>query len=73
VEDGHPRFTEREKDFADFTYEDRSGHMRYMLRDAGVEIDEAWTSSTTYHIEVKGTLSTCSEPFFVSQNQVDLV
>lgn len=73
VEDGHPRFTERERDFTDFTYPDRSGHMKELLREAHVELNAEWSNSTTYHLEVKTTIGRCSEPFFVSQNQVDMV
>jgi hypothetical protein len=73
VEDGHPRFSGEERRFADFTYRDRSGQMRRLLREVGVELDAEWSSSTTFHLEVKTTLGPDCEPFFVSQNQVDLV
>jgi len=72
-EDGHPRFRQLERDFADFTYLDSSLQMMVLLREAGVELDARWSSMTTYHLEVKATLDQCREPFFVSQNQVDLV
>ncbi|KAF4442132.1 hypothetical protein FACUT_2240 [Fusarium acutatum] len=73
VEAGHPRFTEREKDFSDFTYQDRFGHMKVLLREAGVDVVADWSHDTTFHLEVKATLGPCSEPCFVSQNQLDKV
>ncbi|KAF5249653.1 hypothetical protein FANTH_4961 [Fusarium anthophilum] len=73
VEAGHPRFTEREKDFSDFTYKDRFGQMKVLLREAGVDVVADWSYDTTFHLEVKATLGPCSEPCFVSQNQLDKV
>ncbi|KAI3575020.1 hypothetical protein IWW34DRAFT_883376 [Fusarium oxysporum f. sp. albedinis] len=71
VEAGHPRFTEREKDFSDFTYQDRFGQMKGVLREAGMDVIVEWTHNTKFHLEVKATLGPCSEPCFVSQNQLD--
>ncbi|KAJ4030372.1 hypothetical protein NW753_013911 [Fusarium oxysporum] len=71
VEAGHPRFTEREKDFSDFTYQDRFGQMKGVLREAGMDVIVEWTHDTKFHLEVKATLGPCSEPCFVSQNQLD--
>jgi hypothetical protein len=73
--DAHfPPFTGRkEKDFADFTYQDNYGLMRGALRVAGVPLRPEWSNNTTYHLEVKTTQEDCAEPFFISQNQVDLV
>ncbi|KAF5550145.1 hypothetical protein FPHYL_9467 [Fusarium phyllophilum] len=71
VEAGHPRFTEREKDFSDFTYQDRFGQMKVLLQEAGVDVVAGWSHDTTFHLEVKATLGPCSEPCFVSQNQLD--
>lgn len=74
VEAGHPRFARPEKDFSDFTYLDRSGHMKEVLRDAGMDVNAEWSHTTTFHLEVKATLGPCSEvPLFVSQNQLDKV
>lgn len=73
VEAGHPRFAEREGDFADFTYLDRFGHMKEVLREAGVYVNAEWSHTTTFHFEVKATLGPCSEAFFVSQNQLGKV
>ncbi|KAF5689039.1 hypothetical protein FDENT_4541 [Fusarium denticulatum] len=73
VEAGHPRFTEREKDFSDFTYQDHFGQMKIFLQEAGVEVVADWSHDTTFHLEVKATLGPCSEPCFVSQNQLDKV
>ncbi|KAF5723298.1 hypothetical protein FMUND_1932 [Fusarium mundagurra] len=71
VEAGHPRFTEREKDFSDFTYQDNFGQMKVLLQEAGVDVVAGWSHDTTFHLEVKATLGPCSEPCFVSQNQLD--
>ncbi|RKL19789.1 hypothetical protein BFJ68_g3268 [Fusarium oxysporum] len=71
VEAGHPRFTGREKDFSDFTYQDRFGQMKGVLREAGMDVIVEWTHNTKFHLEVKATLGPCSEPCFVSQNQLD--
>ncbi|RYO93890.1 hypothetical protein DL762_000845 [Monosporascus cannonballus] len=68
---GHPRFEGCQGDFADFTYLDRSGHMREALREAGVEPNAEWSNDTKFHLEVKATLGHCAEAFFVSQNQLD--
>lgn len=73
AEAGHPRFAELERDFADFTYLDRFGHMKEVLREAGVYVNAEWSHNTTFHFEVKATLGPCSETFFVSQNQLDKV
>ncbi|KAM0085838.1 hypothetical protein ACKRZS_001820 [Fusarium odoratissimum] len=73
VEAGHPRFTEREKDFSDFTYQDCFGQMKGVLREAGMDVIVEWTHNTKFHLEVKATLGPCSEPCFVSQNQLDKV
>jgi len=72
-EAGHPRFTALQKDFADFTYSDRHGHMRKILHDAGVKLHPQWSNNTTFHLEVKATLGQCADAFYVSQNQVDKV
>src|SRR6478735_5416387 len=73
VEAGHPRFTEREKDFSDFTYQDRFGQMKGLLREAGIDATDEWSHNTKFHLEAKTTLGPCSEPCFVSQNQLDKV
>lgn len=38
-EAGHPPFTGRQKDYADFTYCDRFGRMRKALQEAGVKLN----------------------------------
>jgi hypothetical protein len=73
VENGYQPFTLPEGQFADFTYLDRSGDMRAFLQVAGVELNPEWSRSTTYHVEVKTTTIDDKEPFFVSQNQVNMV
>ncbi|RYP88497.1 hypothetical protein DL769_000264 [Monosporascus sp. CRB-8-3] len=70
-EAGHPRFKGRQRDFSDFTYLDRFGHMREALRRVGVEPNAEWSNNTKFHLEVKATLGHCAEAFFVSQNQLD--
>lgn len=47
--------------------------MRAALLDAGVVSNAAWSNATKFHLEVKSTLGPCTEPMFVSQNQVDKV
>ncbi|KAK2686428.1 hypothetical protein QWA68_014817 [Fusarium oxysporum] len=73
VENGYQPFTLPEGQFADFTYLDRSGDMRAFLQVAGVELNPEWSRSTTYHVEVKTTTVDDKEPFFVSQNQVNMM
>ncbi|KAH7142143.1 hypothetical protein EDB81DRAFT_899719 [Dactylonectria macrodidyma] len=73
AENGHPPFCLPERDYTDFTYLDHSHHMRAFLQDAGLEIDAEWSSSTTYHLEVKTTVGDCSDVFFASQNQVNMM
>ncbi|KAG5656873.1 hypothetical protein KAF25_011042 [Fusarium avenaceum] len=73
VENGYEPFTLPEGQFADFTYLDHSGYMRAFLLVAGLEPNAEWSSSTTYHVEVKTTTSDGKEPFFVSQNQVNMM
>jgi hypothetical protein len=70
---GYLPFTEGEKMFADFTYLDSSGYMKDILSAAGTKLREGWSRSTTYHLEIKTTLEGCKEPFFVSQNQLNMV
>lgn len=70
-EAGYPFFTEDEKDFADFTYLDSSGHMKEVLQAANLDLRGQWSSSTTYHLEIKTTSENCDDPFFMSQNQLD--
>ncbi|EWZ40986.1 hypothetical protein FOZG_06413 [Fusarium oxysporum Fo47] len=59
------------RDFSDFTYQDRFGQMKGVLREAGMDVIVEWTHNTKFHLEVKATLGPCSEPCFVSQNQLD--
>lgn len=73
VENGHPCFTQNEGDFADFTYTDHNGHMNAFLLRAGVDVGDMWSTSTTYHLEVKTTVNGCDEAFYISQNQVNMV
>ncbi|KAJ3531643.1 hypothetical protein NM208_g6992 [Fusarium decemcellulare] len=73
VENGHPPFKLPEGQFSDFTYIDHSGQMKVFLQEGGLNLNTEWSSSTTYHLEVKTTAGSCSEPFFVSQNQVNMM
>lgn len=47
--------------------------MQTLLDLWGLEMKAAWSRSTTYHLEVKTTTGDYNEPFFVTQNQVDMV
>lgn len=47
--------------------------MKRVLRTAGVDIADELHAGATYHLEVKTTQGSCGDPFFVSQNQVDMV
>ncbi|RSM01630.1 hypothetical protein CDV31_011271 [Fusarium ambrosium] len=73
VENGHPPFTERERDFADFTYLDTHGYVKEFLLQAGLDLNPAYGSRTTYHLEVKTTTGGDGEIFNVSQNQVNMM
>jgi hypothetical protein len=74
---GHPQFTELERDFADFTYIDTEKALTRLLIAGGYSRAEEWLSTSerpiTYHLEVKSTNEACEEPFFMSNNQVDMV
>ena len=71
--DGHPRFTQDERLFADFTYADRSGSMREALRRADVPVSPAWSNNTTYHFEVKTTPGEYDADMFLRESQVQKV
>ncbi|KAM6516418.1 hypothetical protein FALCPG4_014601 [Fusarium falciforme] len=73
VENGHPPFTGLERDFSDFTYLDTHGHMKEFLLQAGLDLNPAYASNTTYHLEVKTTTGGVGEIFYVSQNQVNMM
>ncbi|KAH6867174.1 hypothetical protein B0T10DRAFT_611919 [Thelonectria olida] len=73
AEAGHPSFTLPEGQFTDFTYLDHSGQMRAFLQVGGLDLDPKWSSSTTYHLEVKTTAGDCSDVFFASQNQINMM
>jgi hypothetical protein len=68
-------FVEREKDFADFTYPDTSRKLTELLMAHGsLQNASHWLSSPiTYHLEVKSTPELFSEPFYISNNQVNKV
>ncbi|KAL5344927.1 hypothetical protein ACLOAV_009880 [Pseudogymnoascus australis] len=73
----HPNspFTDSEKDYADFTYSDTDGSLTELLVKFGFLHDvETWLSNPPrYHLEVKSTSESCSEPFYMSNNQVGKV
>lgn len=73
MESDHPPFVEKEKNYADFTYVDQSCRLKAYLQEAGLESNEEWSNSTTYHLEVKSTTGDGNEPFHVSQNQLMMV
>lgn len=47
--------------------------MKEMLGQLEAQTAAMWSTSTTYHLEVKTTAGACNEACFVSQNQVDMV
>jgi hypothetical protein len=47
--------------------------MKEFLLRAGLDLNPAYTSNTTYHLEVKTTTGGVGEIFYVSQNQVNMV
>jgi hypothetical protein len=76
VEAGHPPFTERERDYADFTYIDSEWTLTKLLSETEFKITDTWPRSSkppTYHLEVKSTTEKCEEPFYMSNNQVEKV
>ncbi|KAH6627198.1 hypothetical protein B0J18DRAFT_465142 [Chaetomium sp. MPI-SDFR-AT-0129] len=70
---GYPEFMQSEKDFSDFTYRDTLGYMKTALNQLGIGTEAAWSRSTTYYLEAKTTTGAANEPFFASQNQVDMM
>lgn len=66
-----------ERDFADFTYFDSKGALTRLLLDSGLKIAQGWLVNfdkpPTYHLEIKATTEKCSEPFYMSNNQVEKV
>lgn len=73
ADQNYPPFTQNEGGFTDFTYVDHSWQMKTFLEGSAFGVDTAWSNTTTYHLEVKTTTGGCGEPFFVSQNQLDMV
>lgn len=72
VEKGYPVFLGDESKTADFTYTDEEGRMLSLLGLSSYAQD--WGNKhVTYHIEVKGTVLEFSEPFHMSQHQMDMV
>ncbi|KAF5513004.1 hypothetical protein CGCA056_v012212 [Colletotrichum aenigma] len=71
VEKGYPDFLEDESKTADFTYTDENGRM---LPAMGLPSHtQDWGDKhITYYIEVTGTVFDVSEPFHVSQHQMDM-
>lgn len=74
---GHPPFTWLERDFADFTYMDTERALTRLLIAGGYSRAEEWLCNSEqpikYHLKVKSTYEACEEPFFNSNNQVDMV
>jgi len=64
--------------FADFTIRDLSGRFTDWLVERGCKQPKEWLGkngkdSITYSIEVKATYGSRTEPFHISQNQIDMV
>ncbi|KAI8273021.1 hypothetical protein K4K59_010968 [Colletotrichum sp. SAR11_240] len=71
VEKGYSDFEGDESKTADFTYTDEEGRMLPVMGLPSPAQD--WGDKhITYHIEVKGTVLENSEPFHISQHQMDL-
>ncbi|KAK3897052.1 hypothetical protein C8A05DRAFT_20103, partial [Staphylotrichum tortipilum] len=66
-------FRGRQEDFADFTYDDRDGAMRRLLRAANAPVNPAWTSRTRFHIEAKATLGNGGADMFLRASQLQKV
>lgn len=67
------RFGGREKDYADFTFHDAAGRLTEYLSARGLTDASKWAENPpTYHLEVKTTKGPRNEPFFMSNNQVDM-
>jgi hypothetical protein len=77
VEARRSQFDGAEADFADFTYKDITGSLTRIFLDQGITAADAWLrdldNPITYHLEVKSTVGDCSEPFYMSNNQVEKV
>ncbi|KAH0427347.1 heterokaryon incompatibility [Colletotrichum camelliae] len=71
VAKGYPDFLGDESKTADFTYKDEGGRMLSVIGLSSFAKD--WRDKhITYHIEVKGTVLEVSEPFHMSQHQMDM-
>ncbi|KAI7658189.1 hypothetical protein KC319_g9307, partial [Hortaea werneckii] len=75
-EHGFPAFSGVEADHADFTVTDYQVCQRisnYLINEGVVDRENfAGRKVTAYHIEVKATMGRCSEPFSLSDAQLDL-
>ncbi|KAJ0291982.1 hypothetical protein COL940_000280 [Colletotrichum noveboracense] len=71
VEKGYPDFLGDESKTADFTYTDEKGRMLPVMG-LSPHAQDSGDKHVTYHIEVKGTVLDFSEPFHMSQHQMDM-
>ncbi|KAF3797306.1 hypothetical protein GCG54_00009277 [Colletotrichum gloeosporioides] len=71
VEKGYPDFLGDESKTADFTYTDEEGRMLPVMG-LSSHAQDGRHKHITYHIEVKGTVLEFSEPFHMSQHQMDM-
>ncbi|KAL9093859.1 MAG: hypothetical protein Q9165_003782 [Trypethelium subeluteriae] len=72
---GLPTFSERERDYSEFTVSDSSvtQAITNWLTLSGFTEANAWDGrEMTYHLEVKTTTGECNDPFMMSNNQLDL-
>jgi hypothetical protein len=59
---------------SDIIYEDQESALTQLLIDSGYLRDEIWNGQCPkYHIEVKATTGFADAPFFVSQNQFNMM
>jgi hypothetical protein len=73
---GFPRFVEKEKDYADFTYKDTQKCFAKLIKWGALKAANRCFNMDqiiTYHLEVKSTDNDCDEPYFMSNNQIEMV
>ena len=67
-------FDEFEGDYSDLTFKDKTGTFaQYLVRHGGRAASAIGNQEPTYHVEVKTTKSSLTEPFNLSQNQLSMV
>ncbi|KAJ6789935.1 hypothetical protein PWT90_07563 [Aphanocladium album] len=74
----HPRYANIQpwnlRETADFVYDDQRGDFTSVLIDSGYLTADDWREARPkFFIEVKSTTSSCSTPFYMSNNQFNLM